>query len=111
MSVLIKNMDKPQKCMWMDEKHDVYYCPLLDNEDRCRLQDCKEEWTWDDQYAGCPIEILPSAQPEIVRCKECRYYKWYGYVNGNPKYLPRCGFSQIYVDADDFCSRAERREE
>lgn len=54
---------------------------------------------------------LPSAQPDIIRCKDCKYYCEYGYVNGKPKFLPRCTFSAIYVDADDFCSKAERREE
>lgn len=54
---------------------------------------------------------MPSAQPEIIRCKDCKYYCEYGYVNGKPKFLPRCTFSAIYVDADDFCSKAERRED
>ena len=55
------------------------------------------------------VKKLPSAQPEIVRCKDCRYHKEYGYVDGKPKYLPKCGFHQIYVCDDDFCSVAERR--
>ena len=55
------------------------------------------------------IEDLPSAQPEIIRCKECKYWREYKYVNGRPKFLPRCGFHQIYVREDDFCSAAERR--
>ena len=54
---------------------------------------------------------LPSVQPDIIRCKDCKYYREYGYVNGKPKFLPRCTFSAIYVDADDFCSQAERRED
>ena len=54
-------------------------------------------------------EQLPSAQPEIIRCKDCKYYREYGYVNGKPKFLPRCTFSTIYVNAVDFCSKAERR--
>lgn len=47
--------------------------------------------------------------PEIIRCKDCKFYKEYGYVNGRPKFLPKCGFNQIYVDSEDFCSKAERR--
>ena len=57
------------------------------------------------------IEQLPSAQPEIIRCKDCKYYREYGYVNGKPKFLPKCTFSSIYVNVDDFCSKAERREQ
>lgn len=51
------------------------------------------------------------AQPEIIRCKDCKYYREYGYVNGTSKFLPKCTFNSIYVNADDFCSRAERKEE
>ena len=48
------------------------------------------------------IRQLPSAQPEIVRCKDC---KWYGRIG--------CAIS-IVDDSDkptenDFCSFAERR--
>lgn len=50
----------------------------------------------------------PSAQPEIIRCKDCRYYKTYQYVNGIRKFLPKCSFNDIYVAEEDFCSQAER---
>ena len=50
------------------------------------------------------------AQPEIVRCKDCKFWRTYVYVDGRPKFLPKCGFNQIYVNGEDFCSRAERRE-
>ena len=54
---------------------------------------------------------LPSAQPEIIRCKDCRYYKTYQYVNGIRQFLPKCGFNDIYVAEEDFCSQAERRQD
>lgn len=45
------------------------------------------------------IEAVPSAQPEIIRCKDC---KW--------KQGTECGmFAEIYPRSDDFCSRGERR--
>lgn len=44
------------------------------------------------------IQKLSSAQPEIVRCKDCKHY------DGRP-----CGIVDWYNTADDFCSRAERR--
>jgi hypothetical protein len=59
-----------------------------------------------------PDEILrlSSAQPEIVRCKDCRHYKFAdNRAFGFP--VKRCewtGFEDI--DDNDFCSRAERRE-
>ena len=57
------------------------------------------------------IKALPSAQPEIVRCKDCRYYKTYQYVNGIRKFIPKCSFNDIYVAEEDFCSQAERRKQ
>lgn len=50
------------------------------------------------------VDLLPSAQPEIIRCEDCKYWREH-------KYTPYCGFNAIYTKADDFCSRAERREE
>jgi len=44
------------------------------------------------------LESLPSADPEIIRCKDCRRY------NGRP-----CGLVNWYNGKEDFCSRAERR--
>lgn len=39
---------------------------------------------------------------ELIRCKDCKYwskqYRW-------------CGFNDTDVELDDFCSRAERKEE
>lgn len=52
------------------------------------------------------IMDLPSAQPEIIRCKDC---KW------SEKYVPMrktyyCREARVYGRTeDDFCSRAERR--
>ena len=55
------------------------------------------------------LQSLPSAKPKIVRCKDCKFWKKYGYINGKPEFLPKCGFNQIYTGKDDFCSRAERK--
>ena len=44
--------------------------------------------------------ILNTAQCEIVRCKDCKYY------DGR-----MCGNVGLYNSADDYCSRAERRED
>ena len=41
---------------------------------------------------------LPSAQPEIIMCKDCKFY------DGRP-----CGIVDWYNTADDFCSKGERR--
>ena len=58
------------------------------------------------------IKDLPSAQPEIIRCKDCKYAcKWRDEESAKK-------FGQIYECArgvlncpkpEDFCSKAERR--
>ena len=55
------------------------------------------------------IDALPSAQPELIRCKDCKYYKaldYTGYLGCNRR--ARAAFK---MDLNDFCSRAERRED
>lgn len=54
------------------------------------------------KIADSPIVFMPSSQPEIIRCKDC---KWFGEIG--------CAIS-IVDDSDkptedDFCSFAERR--
>lgn len=51
------------------------------------------------------LEELPIDEPEIIRCKDCRFYDK----------LEWCALFQPFadgvkdMDTDDFCSRAERR--
>ena len=54
------------------------------------------------------LESLPSAQPEIIQCKDCKYSKhWYG-----NKYICTLWYEDgIDVFKDGFCNYAERREE
>ena len=54
---------------------------------------------------------LPSAQPEIIRCKDCKYN--YGLThNGefNPNDIVCAFFDTDGMQCCDFCSYAERRE-
>ena len=48
-------------------------------------------------------------QPEIIRCRDCKYWREHKYAKETKRYIPFCGFNAIYTKADDFCSRAERR--
>ena len=56
---------------------------------------------------------LPSAQPEIVYCKDC--ICGHGEVwlsgNGSADFYGYCGRTQLRVLPYDYCSYAERREE
>ena len=47
------------------------------------------------------ISALPSAQPEIIRCKDCKWKQGSECVK----------FADVRPFPNDFCSRAERREE
>ena len=48
-------------------------------------------------------------QPELIRCKDCKYYRGYaGVVDG---YCYMAEWYKRYQYPDDFCSRAERKEE
>ena len=51
------------------------------------------------------IKDLPSAQPEIIRCKDC---KWYFRGGATCMY---CGLPHGVRSKDDYCSDAERKEE
>ncbi len=75
------------------------------------LKAWEEDSVWDDEclkHRGEPywvapsdvIERLPSAQSEIIHCKDCKYRYSYGC----------CNFAAEPQD-DDFCSYAERRTE
>lgn len=55
------------------------------------------------------LEQMPSAQPEIIQCKDCKHYQFAdNRAFGMPvKMCEWFGFED--VDDKDFCSRAERR--
>lgn len=53
---------------------------------------------------------LPSAQPDIIRCKECRYYEWMNNrVPAEQTWF--CHNWNAETGKDDYCSYAERQEE
>lgn len=53
------------------------------------------------------IEQLPSAQPEIIQCKDCKYAD---YMDDVKTFWCSEGGRGKTVAPDDFCSYAERRE-
>ena len=53
------------------------------------------------------IKVLPSAQPEIIYCKDCKWSDWYDAADGHRYcYCMETGAAGRTVD--DFCSYAER---
>lgn len=56
------------------------------------------------------IDALPSTQPEIIYCKDCKHHWTYKSMDRMP--IEICDLEQTFYDAEhDFCSLAERREE
>lgn len=53
------------------------------------------------EYLLDVFENLPSAQPEILRCKDCKWKQGSECVR----------FAEVRPFPDDFCSRAERRKQ
>lgn len=54
------------------------------------------------------LEELPSAQPEIIRCKDCKWFKLSSY---NTLGIHICQKFSGVRGEHDFCSRGERRED
>ena len=76
--------------------------------------------TWND--AVSLVGSMPSAQPEIIRCHQCGFWdrdtlqhNFNDFRDWNEAecllLAERDGYHEInrYTEADDFCSRAERR--
>ena len=64
--------------------------------------------TWDEQYKRVGFEADFEGTPieRLIRCKDCRHYRHYDEQYG---YCMKDGCYGWYDD--DFCSRAERKEE
>ena len=64
------------------------------------------------------VEQLPPAQPEIIRCKDCKHWIPYDWMFSEvwqskniadyPEDEMGCDCCDMAMKADDFCSRAER---
>ena len=69
----------------------------------------KESRKWGDEYGVsdvlCDLSDMPSAQPEIIRCKDCIYQteSWSG--------IKYCEAHGDHIGKDyDYCSNARRKD-
>lgn len=114
MAILIKSMDMPTECeycgfcRYYPENGNVW-CNAKNRLLKMNWE--KPHWTHLDvkRPDWCPLEALPSAQSEIVRCKDCKFWREHKYAKGTKRYIPFCGLNAIYTKSDDFCSKGERR--
>ena len=66
------------------------------------------------------INSQPTIQPEIIRCKDCKHWIPYDWmfsevwqsqsINDYPEDEMGCKWCDMSMKANDFCSRADRRE-
>lgn len=53
------------------------------------------------------IAKIPSVQPEVIRCKECKHADFGGLSDGRLY----CMWNECHMYEDDYCSNAEREKE
>jgi len=61
----------------------------------------------DDDWIYRFVQEFPSAEPEIIRCKDCKHYK----IGTDGLYYCYNHDDDILWQDDDYCSRGERKEE
>ena len=81
----------------------------------------KEQRDFYIKLADSIIDLLPTIQPEIVRCKDCKHWIPYDWMfsevwqSKNIADYPEddigCNYCDMTMKANDFCSRGERRTE
>lgn len=97
--IVIKNMNKPERCL---------SCPFVDSNDECILQDDDKNFvadTWEKLYENCPIDVQEVCEWES-ECDVMNNTEFKVQCNHNPlkrgivpnnfsyhnfKYCPFCG--------------------
>lgn len=93
------------------------YCDNCDNngkrwsDDDFACDECYrkyQNWKASRKTVESTINALPSAEPEIIRCKECKFWT---HIKRTNRYWCKTddGLYDLNPSPDDFCSRAERR--
>ena len=110
----LERMSSVQSEKRTEERTETRACDLIS---RQAAIDAIQKWGLIDGLSeGQAIEILadeekvPSAQPEIIRCKDCKY--------SSPNMVYGCRLERysyhddsVRMYSEDFCSKAERRED
>lgn len=86
-------------------KSQVDDLPSAQPEPKC-ADGCIYGWG-SDECKHCDV----SAQPEIIRCKDCKWSDWYTIEEGGKQYCHCIEADRFGWTADDYCSYAERRTE
>lgn len=60
---------------------------------------------------GYPGAVMQEVIGELIRCKDCRWWDVSPSSTSAPAFHRCRGFEKHHTKADEFCSRAERRED
>lgn len=107
MSVVINNMELPTSCSQCEFCAGTYEGPI------CFFGVGLIDRPYEKRHKECPLSKLPSAQPEIIRCKDCKHWSNNsGDLKLRDNYCNEAMHGFYYqCSGDDFCSKAERRDE
>lgn len=64
MSILIKGLKKPKTCARFEDG-EFTFCPFVNTDDDCILQD-KVTNTWEEMYQNCPLIELPEKHGRLI---------------------------------------------
>lgn len=100
-------------------------CPLIEAPEPCKDTISRQaaiDTTWEEPSYTDPLNILtevrdrikalPSAQPEIIRCKDCKHSRKWRSEESAKKFGQIYGCARNVFDCpkpEDFCSHAKRR--
>jgi len=104
-----------------DKRTESHACDLIDRAeaiDALRTHERKPSKKWFDNQLDIEwnnaidiccydIEDLPSAQPEIIHCRDCRH--WYTGDGYNHENGAQCALTHMWMSPDDYCSYGRRK--
>lgn len=81
------------------------------------ITDTADKFDWPDDYHQAMKEgirvgtlicsLMPSKQPEIIYCRECRH--WYTGDGYNHENGAQCELMHMWMGPDDYCSYGRRK--
>jgi len=67
---------------------------------------------WDKALATAMLKDLPTAEPQIIRCNDCKYWDFSDIHSSIcPNRRCKATIGKMYTDADFYCAYAERRQD
>ena len=92
--------EKMDKLISLQQAFDALHCRFADG--------FEEDRWWNSTHVIAALKGLPAVQPDIIRCKDCKYWT---HIKRTNRYWCKTddGLFDLNPSPDDFCSRGERR--